>query len=160
MTIAFTRVNDPYGWLSNMAPWTVDWDGVQWIRAEHAFQAMRFPKDCPMREAILHAANPMAAKFIAKANVSLMTVVPQSEEDVENMRLVVRLKIEQHLLLKKWLLATGDELIVEDCTRRQRGSGLFWGAARTGPPAAWKGDNMLGVIWMELRESLHPRGEA
>lgn len=43
-------------------------------------------------------------------------------------------------------------MIVEDCTRRQRGSGPFWGAALIG--GEWEGTNTLGVLWMELRGKL------
>lgn len=42
--------------------------------------------------------------------------------------------------------------IVEDCTKRQRGSGLFWGAALI--DGKWQSQNWLGQLWMELREEL------
>jgi predicted NAD-dependent protein-ADP-ribosyltransferase YbiA (DUF1768 family) len=95
----------------------------------------------------------MAAKLVAKANTPEMRHKPCSDEDVAMMREVVRLKVAQHPQMREWLLATGHELIVEDCTRRRRGNGLFWGAARTGP-TTWEGENMLGTIWMDLREGL------
>ncbi len=68
------------------------------------------------------------------------------------MRLCLCLKIQQHEHLQTALLATGDEEIVEDCTRRQHGSGLFWGAAIVGGRVI--GDNNLGKLWMELRKDL------
>ncbi|MHA2066417.1 MAG: NADAR domain-containing protein, partial [Candidatus Thorarchaeota archaeon] len=76
-----------------------------------------------------------------------------SEEDVENMRVVVRLKIEQHSGLKEDLLATGNDVIIENCTKRgKRGSNLFWGAVLE--DGEWLGKNVLGNIWMELREEI------
>jgi hypothetical protein len=40
--------------------------------------------------------SPMTAKFFAKAHKEQMVVVPQSEQDLDNMRLCLRLKIEDH----------------------------------------------------------------
>jgi hypothetical protein len=83
-----------------------------------------------------------------------MVVEPMGDEDLDNMRLCLRLKVEQHPELAEALLETGDELIVEDCTKRQRGTGLLWGAALV--DGQWLGENWLGKLWMELRASLHP----
>ena len=63
-----------------------------------------------------------------------MVVEPLSQQDLDNMRLCLRLKVEQHPELARRLVDTKEEFIVEDCTKRQRGSGLFWGAARDGVP--------------------------
>jgi predicted NAD-dependent protein-ADP-ribosyltransferase YbiA (DUF1768 family) len=82
-----------------------------------------------------------------------MVVVPQSEEDVRLMGLVLDLKLKAHPGLKTELLATGDATIIEDCTSRPRGSGLFWGAVLQ-PNGTWKGTNMLGELWMQLRQEL------
>jgi len=64
----------------------------------------------------------------------------------------LRLKIEQHPELRETLIESGDAFIVEDCTKRQRGSGLFWGAALI--DGSWVGQNWLGKLWMELRQNL------
>ncbi len=45
------------------------------------------------------------------------------------MKVCLKLKLEQHPELRDRLLATGDDEIIEDCSKRKRGSGLFWGAA-------------------------------
>jgi predicted NAD-dependent protein-ADP-ribosyltransferase YbiA (DUF1768 family) len=39
--IWFTKVNLPYGWLGNMAPYPVLHDGCSWLTTEALFQAMR-----------------------------------------------------------------------------------------------------------------------
>ena len=39
--IWFTKVNLPYGWLGNMAPYPVLHDGCRWLTTEALFQAMR-----------------------------------------------------------------------------------------------------------------------
>jgi hypothetical protein len=96
--------------------------------------------------------NPFRAKLVAKANADRRAVTPCSQQDIENMERVLRLKLEQHSGLREQLLATGDEEIVEDCTSRPHGNALFWGAAlRDG---AWTGENRLGRLWMKLREEL------
>ena len=85
-----------------------------------------------------------------------MVVEPRSSADLDNMRLVLRLKLQAHPSLASQLLATGSARLVEDCSRRAKGSGLFWGAAlRNGQ---WVGENWLGRLWMELRDSLRHHG--
>ncbi len=74
------------------------------------------------------------------------------------METVLRLKLDQHPRLKELLLATGQEEIVEDCSNRQRGNALFWGAALQG--GTWVGENRLGRLWMRLREESAGAGTA
>jgi len=149
--ITFTKVSLPYGWLSNMAPYKVTDEGLEWRTTEHLFQALRF-SDNEIREAIRSVASPMAAKMRAKANKDKMTVQPQCTQDLENMYKVLRLKVAQHPDLRVQLLATGNEVLIEDVTARPQGSGMFWGMAKMGE--SWQGKNMLGAIWMDLRENL------
>ena len=92
----------------------------------------------------------------AKKFRSQMILEPMSEKDLSNMRQVLRLKIAQHPQLVDNLLATGQDEIIEDCTKRPRGSGLFWGAAFK--DCKWIGENWLGFLWMEIREEL--RGQS
>lgn len=144
--VVIRKVREPYGWLSNMSRHSVG----GWPTAEHAFQALRFADTSEVRKLIMGEARPMAAKAIVKAHAHEMIVQPRSEQDVSNMRRILRLKLEQHPLLLEALRSTGKRLIVEDCTARQHEAGLFWGAARQ-PDGTWRGANMLGVLWMELR---------
>jgi len=69
------------------------------------------------------------------------------------MRMVLLMKLHHHPDLKKALLDTGDEEIVEDVTSRPNESGLYWGAAKQ-PDGTWVGTNMLGKMWMDLRAAL------
>jgi len=96
----------------------------------------------------------MGAKFTARKYIKLgkHVVVPQSEPDLGNMLLVLRLKLAQHPELRQQLLDTGDEEIVEDCGNRPGGSGKFWGAAFK--EGRWVGENTLGKLWMRIREEL------
>ena len=156
--IAFTKVNLPWGWLSNMAPFPIitppgilnGLDGKTFRTTEALFMAMRFD-DLDIQKQICAENSPMGAKMLAKKYADKMTIQQRSEKDVDNMRLLLKLKVEQHNLQKQ-LLETGDATIIEDCTYRQSESGLFWGAAKV--DGKWVGQNVLGNLWMDLRKSL------
>lgn len=151
MPITFTKVDLPYGWLGNMAPFQVKYDGKWWRTTEALFQALRFHDDA-VKEEIRTLPSPMGVKMRAKREKAKRIVEPQSEQDLANMEMVLRLKLEQHPELKQKLLDTGDKTIIEDCTRRPGGSGKFWGAVLK--DGQWVGENMLGKLWMKLRGEL------
>lgn len=151
--ISFTKVRLPYGWLGNMAPYPVIHQDIRWPTTEHLFQALRFMSDDPVRELIRAALSPMAAKFKAKEFIGKMIIAPRGQADVENMRMVIKLKHDSYPDLRKWLQETGDATIIEDCSARANVSGLFWGAAMDYDSASWKGENVLGKLWMERREA-------
>ena len=156
--ISFTKVSLPFGWLGNMAPYSIvapigllkGLDGITFRTSEALFMAMRFA-DQDIQKAIWAERSPMGAKMLAKKHASQMVVQPRSDQDVANMRIVLKLKLDQHKLDED-LLITGDAEIIEDCTARQNESGLFWGAAKVN--GVWVGKNMLGKMWMELRQSI------
>lgn len=150
--IAFTKVRLPYGWLGNMSPHPVIHEGIEYPTAEAMFQALRFDSETT-RRTIASFKSPMAAKMYAKNHRREMTVDPQSDRDIENMRLVLRTKIAQHPVLRNELLFTGNAKIIEDVTKRQRGSGLFWGMARQAN-GTWFGANSLGDLWESVRSEI------
>lgn len=125
MAIIIGKVAEPFGWLGNMSPYPIACNDLLFKTSEALFQALRYA-DIKIIEEIRQQKSPMSAKMVAKKYKSSMIVEPSSEEDLGNMRLCLRLKLEQHPSLVDLLLAT-DDFIVEDCTKRQRGSGLFWG---------------------------------
>lgn len=151
MTIAFTKVTLPYGWLGNMSPHRVHILGVNWRTAEHAFQALRLPMDHPVRARLNSIPSPMAAKMAVKPYRADFVIEPRSESDLAVMRMVTLEKLLQNKLQDE-LRLTGDQLIVEDVTSRQRGNNMFWGAALI--DGVWVGENHLGKIWMEHRLNL------
>ena len=129
-----------------------DPEGKEWKSSEALFQAMRFSDD-GIREEIRAAKNGFAAKIVAKKHPDKMTVEPLSDADLENMMDVLHFKIDQHPNLQAELLATGDQLIVEDVTARGLGGrNGFWGAALKN--GTWEGQNILGKMWMEIRMGL------
>lgn len=166
MVIAFTKTSLPYGWLGNMSRHSVCSRRLGLFpTAEHLFQATRFPKKSEIIEEIRNELNPMRAKWLAKKHKEKFSITPMSNLDVDNMQFVLELKIEQHPDLKEQLLATGEEQIVEDCSKRKHGSGLFWGAVKVlgmgenglHPIIGWEGKNVLGNLWMQIREDLRKK---
>lgn len=152
-TISFTKVKLPFGWLGNMSPFPVEANGVTWRTTEALFQALRFA-DRGIREEIRAEKSPMAAKLKAKGKRDQMVIEPLSVQDVQNMKYCIILKVKQHEEIRKQLLDTGDARIIEDVTSRgRRGSNLFWGALKT-DDGEWEGLNTLGILWMEVRETV------
>ena len=149
MYVLIRKVKEQHGWLGNISPFPVEFEGKLYRTTEALFQALRF-SDEEVIEAIREEKSPMAAKFVAKRYKKQMVVEPLSDDDVKNMGVCLKLKLEQHPELRDRLLATGDAVIVEDCSKRKRGSGLFWGAALE--EGVWEGTKMLGKLWMELRD--------
>ena len=147
--IVINKVKEEGGCWGNMAPFPVEYGGKRWLTTEALFQARRFDDD-EIREEIRNEKSPMGAKMKAKKYKGKMVVVPMSDEDLENMYLCLKLKLDQHPKWKNMLMETGDAYIVEDCTQRQRASGLFWGAAFV--DGYWVGENWLGKLWDELRK--------
>lgn len=146
--IAFKKVRDPFGWMSNMSPHPIN----SYRTAEALFQALRF-NDAEIINLIKAEKSPMGAKMVAKRYTEHMSVQPRSEQDLNNMRWVLGQKLRGHPELKQELLGTGDATLIEDVTARQSDSGLFWGAGLQGE-CNWVGENHLGKLWMELRDKL------
>lgn len=149
--VLIRRVGEEWGFFGNMSPHPILWEGVVWPRAEHLFQAWRFAPDNPVRQIIHAMKNPMTAKMVAKEHKLQMIYQPRTSDDLERMRLLLRLKLEQHGDIRKLLQDTGDRPIVEDCSKRASESGLFWGAALVTGGDTWRGFNHLGKLWMYWR---------
>ena len=152
MPVLIGKVKDAHGWLGNMSPHPIEIGDHYFLTSEALFQCLRF-HDPEIIEEICSQTSPMAAKMKAKKHKSEMVVEPMSEEDVDNMRLCLRLKLKQNPELRDHLLATGDEPIIEDCSKRSSRSGKFWGMALL--DGEWVGENTLGILWMELRSELN-----
>jgi len=157
--ISFTKVSLPYGWLGNMSPHSVTYNGEVWRTTEALFQALRF-NDPDIQKEIRDEKSPMGAKLKAKGimkrlkesgDTSKIAVTPLSDEDLKNMEMCVNLKVSQHPDLLKELLKTGDLPIYEDvASRGKRGSNLFWGALIEND--VWVGQSHLGKIWEKVRK--------
>lgn len=151
VVISFTKVDLPYGWLGNMSAFKVKYEGKEWLTVEALFQSLRFD-DEEIKEIIRNEKSPMGAKMKAKSFKNKLVVEPMSEKDVENMKMCVRLKVEQNLIIKEKILKTKEFEIIEDIGSRNGERHLFWGAKKIN--GQWVGNNMMGKIWMEARKEL------
>lgn len=142
MAIRFYSVTGDYGAFSNFAPYAFVLDGLRWPTSEHYFQANKFVRT-PRFEEIRRARTPaMAAKLGRSRGFRLR---PDWESvKVAIMRRALDAKFRQHEALQARLLATADEVLIEEAEADD-----FWGSGADG-----RGRNMLGVLLMELRAAL------
>lgn len=150
MSIWFKKNKEEYGWMGNMAPYPIKYDGKVWRTSEAMFQGMRYD-DEDIKEIIRKEKSPMGAKMKAKKFKDRMVVVPMSDLDVENMRKCVRMKFDQHPELKKELMKTKGVFIYEDIGNRNGERHKFWGVKKISENEG-DGQNMMGRILMELRD--------
>ena len=142
-------VDEQHGWMGNMSAHPVIHQNQTFRTTEALFQWLRFDGHPEIQKRLIAEKSPMAVKMVAKKHRRLL-VNPDSGIDLKMMRQCLKLKIKQHPELKEKLLATGDKLIVEDCSARPRGDAFYWGMALI--ERQWVGENHLGKLWMELRE--------
>jgi len=130
-----------FRWLSNFWPAEVVYGGITFPTVEHAYQAAK-SNDKEVHELMSILRTPGIAKSVGKS-------VPMRSdwEDVkiEIMTKLVRQKFSFHSELGNKLQATGDAMIVEANTWRDR----FWGKH------GGTGKNHLGIILMTIRDELN-----
>lgn len=147
MTIYFYSTREQYGCLSNFSPHGFELDGVYWPTSEHYFQAQKFvgtPHADQIREV-------KSAKDAAKMGRDRKRPLRPDWNEVKDgiMKKAVLRKFETHKDIREILLATGNELIVENSP-----IDYYWGCGKDG-----SGKNRLGEILMEVREILRDRSE-
>jgi ribA/ribD-fused uncharacterized protein len=145
--IRFYRANEkPYGAFSNLYKSPIEFEGKTYPTAEHAYQAGKAAKPA-VRDWILSAPTPALAAMAAHG-LYVWDVVPDwASIKFARMRRVLRAKFSQHEDLAKLLIETGDRRLVEAGTVNNAVNRL-WGEV------AGSGQNMLGVMLMELRKDL------
>ncbi|BDI06298.1 NADAR family protein [Sphaerotilus microaerophilus] len=144
--IRFYRANEkPYGAFSNLYRRPVIFEGVVFPTSEHAYQAGKARKPA-VRDWILSAPTPALAAMAAHG-LYVWDVAPDwAQTKFDRMRRVLRAKFDQHEDLRQLLMSTGSARLVEVGTVNNAVNRL-WGEVDG------KGENMLGVMLMELRES-------
>ena len=146
--IRIRKISEEHGWGNNMSPHPIEYNGKTYNTAEALFQCLRFD-DESIIDKIRAEGSVMGAKFVAIKNEDKMVVKQKSESDIDNMRLCLKLKIEQHPEIEEKLRATESARIVEDTAGRKD---QFWGAKWE--HNGWQGHNWMGELWMELRKGL------
>lgn len=118
--------------------------GLRFKAAEYAYHWRKFYDTSPKVAAdIINARSAHDAFKIAQERKGERRK-DWDEVKVDIMREILRAKVAQHEYVKRKLLATGNHELVEDSWRDD-----FWG---WGPNK--DGQNMLGKLWMEIREEL------
>lgn len=153
-SIPLDRVNQPrpddpilfypkeFNVFDNFTAYQVDYDGYHWPTSEHAFQAAGFKGVAPdVVEQIKQTPSAHEAQKIMQANVSKLRP-DWDDEKQQVMKSILRCKIEQHPYVLKKLLQSGDREIIEDSWRDDEWG---WGQNKDG-------QNLLGQLWMELRD--------
>lgn len=129
-----------YYFLSNFYPCEILWEDKVWRTSEHIFQAMK-TRDTFMQESIRKAPTPGKAKRFGRE----VKISPDwNDVRADYMYRIVLQKFKQHPDLRKKLLATGDEVLVEG----NHWGDTFWGVYNG------EGENRLGKILMRVREEI------
>lgn len=129
--------------LSNFSAFSLLWDEARFDTSEAAYQAAKFPAHPEIQLAIRIAPSAHEAFRVARQHDDRRRP-DWIDVRVDVMRLILRAKIAQHPYVLQKLLQTGERELVEDSWRDS-----FWG---WGEDRA--GRNMLGKLWMELREQV------
>ena len=130
--------------LSNFSAFTLNWQGLKFDTAEAAYHWEKFANADPaIGELIRRAPSAHEAFKLAQA---LKPYVRKDWEDIKVaiMKNILIAKVNQHEYVRRKLLATGNRQLIEDSWRDD-----YWG---WGPNK--NGANMLGRLWMEIREEI------
>lgn len=144
--IFFKYTNVPYGWLSNFSLYPIRYYGEMYATSEHLYQSLKF-SDLNSAKLVRET---KTAKEAAQLGRTLPGMISNWDDiKIDVMEKVLWEKVDQHEILQKWLLETGEAEIIEESKRDS-----FWG---NGPDG--KGRNELGKLWMKIREELRLREE-
>lgn len=140
MTIKFYKTKDPYGFMSNYYKSRFFVYGRWWTWSEAPYQAAKTSVQSEIDE--IHKATKANDTRLLGQKVTMRPDWDDVKYSV--MKEVLTAKFTQCHDLRKELLATGDEELVEDSP-----VDYYWGCGADGT-----GKNMLGKLLMELREEL------
>jgi ribA/ribD-fused uncharacterized protein len=138
----FYEKDQPFYSFTNFAPYGFELDGYYWKTSEHYFQAQKFV-GTPYFDEIRQLEWPSQ---VFKRAQELKDQVPSDWFQVRDkvMRKAVLRKFETNPTIKAELLGTGSRPLVEDSPVDS-----YWGIGKAG-----KGQNRLGQILMEVRQTL------
>ncbi len=133
-----------YG-LSNFSAFNLVWKDLVFPTSEHAYQwekfdSVLFPK---IKASIYLASSAHEAFKLAEVHKE-NRFLNWDDIKVPIMKNILRAKVSQHEYVIRKLLETGNRKLIEDSWRDP-----YWGWG-----ADKQGTNMLGTLWMEIREEL------
>lgn len=134
--------------FSNFSAFRLHWKGKTFDTSEAAYHYEKFPHRPDLQEAIISADSAhVAFKFAEMHKADRRADWDDVKVDV--MREILREKVKQHGYVRYKLLQSGNRELIEDSWRDP-----FWG---WGPNR--DGQNMLGKLWMEVREEVRNEPE-
>jgi ribA/ribD-fused uncharacterized protein len=140
MTIKFYKSNAPFGFLNNFKRARMFVYGRWWNNVEAPYQSQK-TLDTLEQHAIWSAKTPREARDLGQK----VTMRPNWDKvKVDVMYECVMAKFLQHADLRRDLMKTGIEILVEDSPVDS-----FWGCGKDGT-----GQNMLGQVLMRVRKEL------
>jgi ribA/ribD-fused uncharacterized protein len=129
--------------LSNFSSFRLFWRGLDFDTSEHAYHWEKFPDDPNISDCIMRSRSAHDAFKIAERNKA--RIRPDwNEFRVGLMKEILQAKVQQHEYVRRKLLETGSRDLIEDSWRDN-----FWGVGPNGD-----GQNMLGKLWMEIRQDI------
>lgn len=142
----FMKSKEKWGELANThSGFPVEHEGIMYGSTEALYQALKLPANSGLRELIAVNKSPLGAKYQVYDYKSQWLVLTKKQL-LDNMRIVIRLKLEQHEdSFGKILLETGDKPIVEMSYKD-----FYWAAEPIGNKLV--GVNALGRLLMERRQ--------
>jgi type I restriction enzyme, S subunit len=149
ISVVFSKTNEPFGGLSNMAEgFPLKVNSIHIRTSEALYQACRFPHLSEVQQLIIEEASPVAAKTTSKLHRD-NSRPDWDQVRVDIMRWCLRVKLVQNWeRFSVLLLETGERPIVEKSHKD-----TFWGAKMVDDQTLI-GTNMLGCLFMELREAI------
>lgn len=146
--IRFYRANEkPYGAFSNLFRREIAFENANFATAEHAYQAGKARRP-EVREWLMAAPSPALLAMAAHGLYQWDITPAWSRIKFDRMRAVLQAKFSQHPDLAELLRSTGDARLVESATVDNAVNRL-WGEVE-----GKGGQNMLGIMLMEVREKL------
>lgn len=129
--------------FNNFSPHAIEFRGKLYPTSEHAYQAAKCT-DPGGREEIRNARSPLLAKKLANDTYKAAKDPDWRNRKVAVLEEILRAKLAQHPEAQEALRRSGREDIVEDSP-----TDYFWGEGADG-----SGQNMLGKLWMKLRDEM------
>ncbi len=148
--IPFCKAQDKWGGFGNMAggyPIRIN-KTILIPSVENLYQAMRYPDHPNIQKEILKQKSGFSSKLVSKKYRKTHTRPDFDDIKIDIMRWCLKLKCAQHKKYRDMLLETDDKIIVEVSTRNDD----FWGAVFKDDNSILIGQNILGLLHMEIRE--------
>ncbi|ERN42136.1 conserved hypothetical protein, ribA/ribD-fused [Rubidibacter lacunae KORDI 51-2] len=151
MVIYFYKADAPYGCFSNFSPHPICLEGCEWPTVEHYYQAHKLlgTPDEPLMSIIRKAVTPEEAAAIGRNRARTI----RADWSIAKRQVMwdgVLTKFLTHSNIQAMLLATGDDVLVENSPRDS-----YWGCGRDGT-----GHNALGELLMRVRQHIRHHPEA